>query len=91
MVPSGRFKYTALEEVIYGKPANQSLVSRVERMGAKRVFFIVSGTMNRETDEVEKIISALRDRFAGLFDKMPAHSPRDAVVAAAEAARGRCK
>lgn len=87
MVPSGSFRYTALEEVIYGQPVGQSLASRVERMGAKRVFLIVSGTLNRETDEVEKIISALGERFAGLFDKMPAHSPRDAVVAAARLAR----
>ena len=48
---------------------------------------MVSGTLNRETDEIEKIRAALGNRCAGLFDKMPPHTPRSAVIAAADQAR----
>ena len=40
-----------------------------------------------EPHEVKKIISALGPRFCGLHDNMPAHSPRDAVIECANAAR----
>jgi len=59
MGPSGSFRYTALEEVVYGKPADQSLAFRVERMGAKRVFIIASGTLNRETESLQKHLKLL--------------------------------
>ena len=48
---------------------------------------MVSGTLNRETDEIEKIRNALGHTCAGTFDAMPAHTPRAAVIAAAEQAR----
>jgi len=47
----------------------------------------VSGTLNRETDEIEKLRRALGNHCVGTFDKMPAHTPRSAVIAAAEQAR----
>jgi maleylacetate reductase len=39
---------------------------------ASRVFLMVSGTLNRQTDEVEKIRRALGNKCVGTFDKMPA-------------------
>ena len=48
---------------------------------------MVSGTLNRETDEIEKMRRALGNRCAGTFDEMPPHTPRAAVIAAAEQAR----
>ena len=48
---------------------------------------MVSGTLNRETDEVEKLRQALGNHCVGTFDKMPPHTPRSAVIAAAEQAR----
>jgi maleylacetate reductase len=48
---------------------------------------MVSGTLNRQTDEIEKIREALGARCAGVFDAMPAHTPREAVIAATNAAR----
>ena len=58
-----------------------------KRQGAARVFLMVSGTLNRETDEIEKVRRALGNKCVGTFDKMPAHSPRAAMIAAAEQAR----
>src|ERR1700688_479608 len=48
---------------------------------------MVSVTLNRETDEIEKIRRALASRCVGTFDAMPPHTPRQAVIAATEQAR----
>jgi maleylacetate reductase len=48
---------------------------------------MVSGTLNRETDEIEKIRTALGARCVATFDAMPPHTPREAVIAASEQAR----
>jgi maleylacetate reductase len=48
---------------------------------------MVSGTLNRQTDEIEKIRNALGPRCVATFDAMPPHTPRHAVIAAAEQAR----
>ena len=81
------FAFPAIERIIYGKPAAETLRAESERCGAKRVFLIVSGTMNRTTDEVEKVRAALGERYAGVFDGIPPFTPRSAVVEAARAAR----
>ncbi|MEA2803062.1 MAG: maleylacetate reductase, partial [Rhodospirillaceae bacterium] len=87
MLTSARVVFTKMEEVHYGKPAAQSLAELVKEHGAERVFLMVSGTLNRETDEVEKVRRALGNKCVGTFDKMPAHSPRSAIIAAAAQAR----
>lgn len=84
---SGTMVFTAMNRVIFGKPAAQSVVGEAERLGARRVFILSGRTLNTQTDEVAKVRVALGDRFAGVFDHMPAHSPREAVVACANAAR----
>ena len=87
MLTSGRVVFTKMEEVHYGKPAAQSVAELVKEHGAERVFLMVSGTLNRQTDEVEKVRRALGNKCVGTFDKMPAHSPRAAVIAATAQAR----
>ena len=84
---SGTMVFTQMNRVIYGQPAAAMIVAEAERLGAKRVFLLTGRTLNRDTDEVEKVRRALGSRFAGVHDHMPAHSPRDAVVACANAAR----
>ena len=81
------FAFPAIERLIYGKPAADTLRAESERIGAKRVFLIVSGTMNRTTDEVANVRTALGERCAGAFDAIPPFTPRSAVVEAARAAR----
>src|SRR5258707_2064961 len=87
MLTSGRVVFSKMEEVHYGKPAAQSIAELVKEHGAERVFLMVSGTLNRETDEVEKVRRALGNKCVGTFDRMPAHSPRSAVIAATVQAR----
>ena len=87
MLTSGRVVFTDMEEVHYGKPAAQSVAEVVKAHGAERVFLMVSGTLNRQTDEGEAVRRALGNKCVGTFDRMPAHSPRSAVIAAAAQAR----
>src|SRR6201995_3517786 len=76
-----------MDEVVFGKPAAEAVVEQMDRLGAQRAFLMVSGTLLRETDVVEKISRALGSRCAAIFDAMPAHTPREAVIAATEQAR----
>ena len=83
----GTFVFSNLQRMVYGRPAADSARAEADRMDARRVFLMVSRTMNRTTDEVQKMRAALGDRYAGLYDAMPSHTPRDAVIEAANAAR----
>ncbi len=87
MLSSGRVVFSRMDEVHFGKPADRSLAEVVAALGARRVLLMASGTLNRQTDEGEKIRRALGDRCIGTFDAMPAHSPRSAVIAATRQAR----
>jgi maleylacetate reductase len=87
MRPAGSYQYPPMDFVIYGKPAAQALREEAERLDAKRVFLIASRTLNTKTDEIEKIRSGLKDRYAGTFDGIPQHTTRDVVVQAASRAR----
>ncbi len=83
----GRVHYSRIDEVVFGTPAAIAVADMVGRMGSQRVFLMVSGTLNRETDEIEKIRRALANKCVGTFDRVPAHTPRSAVIAATAQAR----
>ena len=83
----GRVVFGAMDEVVFGHPAAEAVVAQMDRLGAARAFLMVSGTLNRQTGEIEKIRKALGSRCAATFDAMPPHTPREAVIAAAEQAQ----
>jgi maleylacetate reductase len=76
-----------MEEVVFGRPAAMAIVEQTDRLRASRAFLMVSGTLNRQTDEIDRIRKALGPRYAGTFDAMPPHTPREAVIAATNQAR----
>src|SRR5258708_22898414 len=84
---AGEVVFSGMEEVQFGKPAAEPVAELVKRHQAERVFLMVSGTLNRDTDEIDKLRRALGNHCVGTFDKMPPHTPRSAVIAAAEQAR----
>jgi maleylacetate reductase len=86
-VHKGRVVFGAMDEVVFGRPAVEAVVAQIDRLRAARAFLMVSGTLNRNTDEIEKIRNALGSRCVGTFDAMPPHTPREAVIAATEQAR----
>ena len=87
MLHSGRVVFGEMEEVVFGRPAAEVIAEEARQREAERVFVMASGTLNRTTEEVAKVRRALGNRFAGLFDRMPPHTPRRAVIEAAAMAR----
>jgi alcohol dehydrogenase class IV len=83
----GQVVFSKMEEVVWGKPAAETVAGLAQKRGAERVFLMVSGTLNRATDEIDKLRRALGNKCVGTFDRMPPHTPRSAVIAAAEQAR----
>jgi maleylacetate reductase len=87
MLQSGRVAFGGMEAVVFGRSAAETVAEEARRCDAERVFLMVSGTLNRATEEIAKVRRALGNRFCGLFDHMPPHTPRRAVIEAATAAR----
>jgi len=68
-------------------PPSEAVVEQIDRLGARRAFLMVSGTLNRETLKSTRSARRLAPVCAATFDAMPPHTPRQAVIAAAEQAR----
>lgn len=83
MQAAGSYQYPSMDFVIYGKPSATAIREEAERLGARRVYLIVSRTLNTATEEIEKIRTALGDRYAGTYDGVPQHTTREVVVKAA--------
>jgi maleylacetate reductase len=76
-----------MERVIYGMPLAEALAQEVERIGASAVYVLASGTLARQTDVIDRVRGVLGNRLAGVCAKIGAHTPRNDVVTAANAAR----
>jgi maleylacetate reductase len=87
MTTAGRVVFGKMDEVIFGTPAVQAVADLARSAKPERVFLMVSGTLNRETEEIARIRAALGNTCAAVFDRMPPHTPRKAVIEATEAAR----
>jgi maleylacetate reductase len=87
MLRTGHVVFGRMEGVFFGRPAAECVAEEARRLAADRVFLLVSGTLARETDEIEKVRRALGNRCVGVFDRMPPHTPRRAVIEAAAQAR----
>ena len=79
---SGTHPSLALQRVHHGRPAVDALMEEVGRAGASRVFVTTTRSL-AGARLVADCIAALGDRFAGRFDAIAAHSPREAVIAGA--------
>ncbi len=87
MQTSGRVVFSKMEQVLFGVAAAEAVAAEAQRHDAHRVFLMVSGTLNRSTDAIETVLRALANRCAGVFDRMPPHTPRRAVIEATAQAR----
>ncbi|WP_416896699.1 MAG: iron-containing alcohol dehydrogenase [Minwuia sp.] len=83
----GAIRFTEMEQVVFGRPAAEAVAKEAARLNKSRVFIIAGRTMNDTTDEVDRMADALGSAYAGRHAGIPPHSPRDAVVEAANAAR----
>ena len=83
----GIHRYPPMERVIYGTPLAEALSQEIERIGASAVYVLASGTLARQTDVIDRVRDLLGNKLAGMCTKIGAHTPRNDVVAAANAAR----
>lgn len=86
-LPQGAVALTSTERVIFGRPAAAAIAEEAERLGASRVVLIASKSLAEQTDEIDRIKSALGPRCAAVHTGIAPHVPRPDVVAAAETAR----
>ncbi len=83
---SGVHRFTAQEQVIYGKPAAEALLAEVKRSGCARLFVLASPSV-RGSPLLTSISQALGPLMAGAYFDMRPHSPRESIVGAANSAR----
>jgi maleylacetate reductase len=83
----GTYRFPQMENVVFGRPYTEALAQEIDRLDARAVFVLASGTLARETDLVERLRQSLGNRFAGVNARIGAHTPRTDVVAAANMAR----
>ena len=84
---SGVYRFPQMESVVFGKPFAEALAQEVDRLDARSVFVLASGTLARTTDTIDRLRQVLGNRIAGVCAKIGAHTPRTDVVEAANAAR----
>ena len=84
---NGVYRFPAMESVVFGRAYTGALAQEVDRLDARAVFVLASGTLARETDYVDRLRQTLGNRYAGVCAKIGAHTPRSDVVAAANMAR----
>src|SRR3954449_1660312 len=87
MRKAGIHNFPAIDRVVYGKAASGALNDEAVRLDAKRVFLIVSRTLNTKTDEIEKIRRAIGERHVATFDGIAEHSTRKQAADVARQAK----
>lgn len=87
----GTFHQTAQERIVHGQPAGKAVLAEARRLGAQRVFIVTGRSLGQLAaagqGPVHDVASALGPHHAGTFTGISAHSPREDVIAAADAAR----
>ncbi len=83
----GLYTYLPQERVVFGEPAADAVVSELDRLGSKRALIIASKSLAANGPTVTAVQNAIDERCAGLFTGCAAHTPRETVIAAAEAVR----
>lgn len=86
-IKPGEFIFQGQERVLFGQPCEQALLSEMGRYGSRRVFVVSTRSLNGKSGPLQRIETALGERHVGTFAAVRAHSPREDVIAAANAAR----
>jgi maleylacetate reductase len=84
---TGSHRFPTMEEVIYGRPAAEAVASLADAFGAQRLLLVTTRSLDTRDGEVAALRAALGVRCVGVFSAIRAHSPREDVVACADAAR----
>lgn len=87
-VATGVFQVQAQEQIVFGKPAEVAVLELARQRGAKRVFLTSGRTLGGLSNgPLQRIAASLGELHCGTFAAITAHSPREDVIAGAQAAR----
>lgn len=85
---TGHFSIQAQERVTFGTTAETAAPDEASRYGAHRVFVTSTRSLAQlKNGPLQRIEQALGNRHVGTFAAIRSHSPREDVIAAANAAR----
>jgi maleylacetate reductase len=85
---AGTFSITAHDRIIFGTPAAEAVVAEAQRYGAKRIFLTSTRSLaQKEHGPLQRLERALGGAHVGTYAAVKSHSPREDVVAGANAAR----
>jgi maleylacetate reductase len=82
---SGAHRQSGPELVLYGRDAAEAVSETARTFGAKRL--LLTTTRSLSQGPARRLADELGDLVVGVFERIEAHSPRDDVIAGAEAAR----
>ena len=84
---TGVFNYLELDRVHFGIPAAEALRTEAGQRGAQRIVVVTSKSLTRNTEAVSTALAQIAPQVVGLFDDCVEHTPRDSVIALAQALR----
>lgn len=84
---TGTYHYPRADGIVFGLPWQEALRAEVERLGARKVFAVVSSSLKAAMPLEADLRRALGERLAGVGGGVRAHSPREDVARVASAAR----
>lgn len=83
----GIYTLPRIERVVFGEPAADAVAKEATRLGAKRVFVLSAALLAEQTDVPARLAAALGTHHAATWCGISAHTPRDDVIAAVDAAQ----
>ena len=87
-IRAGHFAIQSIEQIVFGAPLADAVVAEAQRYGASRVFITstrsLAGLAHGPLQQAER---ALAGRHVGTYASIASHSPREDVIAGANAAR----
>lgn len=84
---SGTHRNSLQEQVVYGPPALEALTSLASAFGARRLMLVSTASLSGPGGLATTLARELGDLCVGAFSDIPAHSPRESVIAGAAKAR----
>ncbi len=87
-VVPGHFAIQSIEQIIFGQPLEEALLAEADRYAARRIFVTSTRSLAKlESGPLQRAIKALGARHVGTHSNITSHSPREDVIAGANAAR----